>query len=66
MSDHVPVVLVGSERFLTVSQAASRLSVSRQRVHQLMRRQVLGAERIGHCFYVRESDVIDRLESRLV
>lgn len=63
MSD-APVALIGSERFLTASQAARRLGVSRQRVHQLLRRGALTSVRVSRVHYVREADVLARAESR--
>ena len=59
-----PVVLIGSERFVTVAVAARRLRVSRQRVHQWIRRGDLPSTRVERQHYIAEEAVAAKAASR--
>jgi excisionase family DNA binding protein len=50
-------------KFLSASETAKRLGISRMRVNQLINSKILKAERIGTVYAIRESDV-EELASR--
>lgn len=43
--------------YLTTAQAAERLGVTRQRVHQLIQEKRLPAEKFGPLYKIREEDL---------
>lgn len=45
--------------YLTITEAAERLGVSRQRVHQLIKQGRLEAEQVGHIWIIPESALDD-------
>lgn len=52
------------DNYLTVTDAASMLNVSRQRVLRLIVKKKLRADMIGHTWLVRKADVLSRIEAR--
>lgn len=50
--------------YLTVTDAATMLNVSRQRVLRLIDKKKLRADMIGHNWLVRKADILNRLEAR--
>ena len=49
---------------LSITQAAKRLNVSRQRVHQLLKAGRLGGVRVGETWVVDEASVEDRIKAK--
>lgn len=52
-------------KFLTVTEAAERLGVSRQRVIALINQGKLGADRIGSVYMLKVKDVEKRISARM-
>lgn len=50
--------------YLTVTDAATMLQVSRQRVLRLIEQKKLRASMVGHSWLIRKVDVLGRLEAR--
>lgn len=49
--------MVESGNFLSVTEAAGKLGITRARVHQLLSAGSLPAQKIGHNYVIREADL---------
>ena len=54
-----------NKKYLTVTEAAQRLGVSRQRIIALINKGKLGADKIGSVYMLKCKDVESRLSARL-
>lgn len=50
--------------YLTVTETATMLQVSRQRVLRLIEQKKLRASMVGHSWLIRKIDVLHRIEAR--
>lgn len=48
---------MSDENFLSVSQAAERLNISRWRINQLIKEERLPAQKVGRAYIIKESDL---------
>jgi excisionase family DNA binding protein len=49
--------MIEGGNFISVTEAAGRLGVTRTRVHQLIEGRSLPAQKVGHSYVIREADL---------